>query len=388
MKARICLGSLCVGLLSACGSPADLGGGRESVLASAGSVEDGPLAQRVAQLQASSSAGCERTLFDDAMTVARALDAREAEIDAYVDALPPSDAYTRIQMGPIVVKERRIPPTSSLGWQTGTYGWPESIALYQEVQDEPVDLSWVELNSYVRSHIMLDFDRLVLGYSEGAYLARRDLPILGEATNAVATCLADSSCTTPQFGAEAAALIARHPLYALLGADRASLMQLRPLLERDLATSTLVENLSVEVDFNGDIVLPLNPGPFRDVTDQLEAYAITPWANESRRLRIKWTAPGQEDETLYSLVAGATGTRSSVDRETKIIRLSSDFRASAIPHEFGHVLGFPDMYYTSWNPQACRYVEEFSQEEIMSDDSTGVVTAADWAALEELYPTR
>jgi hypothetical protein len=80
------------------------------------------------------------------------------------------------------------------------------------------------------------------------------------------------------------------------------------------------------------------------------------------------------------------GERASANSKTRVVRLFQDTDVAAIPHEVGHVLGFPDRYYTVWDPHACEYLDEVTGTDLMSDHRTGSVLDEDWNELARAYP--
>jgi hypothetical protein len=57
-----------------------------------------------------------------------------------------------------------------------------------------------------------------------------------------------------------------------------------------------------------------------------------------------------------------------------------------VAHEFGHVLGFADHYYSVWNDRNCYYSQSSGTGDIMSNSDRGLVTARHWEILEKAYP--
>ena len=74
-------------------------------------------------------------------------------------------------------------------------------------------------------------------------------------------------------------------------------------------------------------------------------------------------------------------------KDSKVV-LYSDVREKSIAHEFGHVLGLTDHYYSVWRPSRCEYTLQVLDTDIMSNPTTGEVTDVDWASVNEMYPVK
>ena len=80
--------------------------------------------------------------------------------------------------------------------------------------------------------------------------------------------------------------------------------------------------------------------------------------------------------------------RSFVNFNLKEINLFPFTAVRTVAHEYGHVLGFDDHYYTVWNSEKCEYHAQYNEEDIMSDSETGDVTNLEWQTLLDKYGNR
>jgi hypothetical protein len=60
-------------------------------------------------------------------------------------------------------------------------------------------------------------------------------------------------------------------------------------------------------------------------------------------------------------------------------------RLKTAAHEFGHVMGLKDEYYTTWNSSNCSYSDEGNAGNLMSDSFTGKVLPAHWQEIKKNY---
>lgn len=102
-------------------------------------------------------------------------------------------------------------------------------------------------------------------------------------------------------------------------------------------------------------------------------------------MRIEWKTAGPESGLYHFIVEPGTGGRSWMNWDKLEVHLFSEVRVGSIAHEIGHVLGFPDHYYDVWHPERCEYMSQYHETDVMSDSSTGSVTADEWRALDHRY---
>lgn len=79
------------------------------------------------------------------------------------------------------------------------------------------------------------------------------------------------------------------------------------------------------------------------------------------------------------------GGRAFVLHSLKEMHLYNYGYDKTIIHEFGHVLGLRDNYYTYWDPLKCVYVDQFNPADLMSDSSQGTVLNEHWNAIKKAY---
>jgi hypothetical protein len=369
--------------LAACGKLVDKVRDRKAPREDSKSAVIGPLGQYVERLQTSKyAASCDRKHSGIEKKLAAALDAKESEIVTFSATLPPSKMYRRVQMGPVFVRELIDPVAPKPGWQSSTYDWTQLDELFMEIQNQPINLNWLSLSVGVRGILVNDEDRIE--YASNMYLARSDYEILPKISQRLAACLDESTCMAPAYDDAEAKLVATNPYFKEFGSDRRSLAKLKEWLDIDMKRKTTHINEGVKMMANGDIDLPLDPGPFADVKDQLAKYITDVWTGSGMQVRIRWTTIEADADAYKFVLEEGTGGRAFVDYKTKTIHLYADVRAKSIAHEIGHVLAFPDYYYTTWNPETCKYTDEFTEENLMS--SNGIVTTDLWQVLQDLYP--
>lgn len=345
----------------------------------------GPLMQLVERLQKSQdSTDCDRELAPLQSEVAAALDAKTEEIDAFAASLPSTENYKREMLGPmrITVRVNAAPPKK--GWQSWSYGWADIHENFVKIRELPVGKEWMELNSWARGRLVDDEKRII--YQQNMYIKREDVPKLQSATNAVERCNADPNCVDPQLTDAEIQVLSANPHYAAnLGHNREAVTYLNEWLEYD--SVQMKKNTAITRDSDGSFVVPLDPGPFIDVQAQLARIMEDVWQTTDSKVKINWVSATDVPDAYKFIFETAAGGRAFVNHADKSINLYPDDESKAFAHEFGHVLGFPDHYYTSWDRSTCRYTDEQNEEDLMSSVSAdGGVTAEEWQELKDLYP--
>jgi hypothetical protein len=136
---------------------------------------------------------------------------------------------------------------------------------------------------------------------------------------------------------------------------------------------------------DGALHVALDPGPFADVKDQLADYIESVWVSSELHLKVDWVSSTFHPEAYTFVLGQGEGGRSHVSWSAQTVTLEPDVTEKAIAHEIGHVLGFSDRYYTTYDPQTCRYSVVKDDADIMSQSSTGEVTDAEWAVLRQKF---
>lgn len=341
---------------------------------------EGDLARYVATLRAQKNqSACDDRLRGKVDELAAALDARKSELDAFAAKLPPSEKFNRVSLGPITVREPKQANAVVDEWTVTSTGWDDIYASYQKIRSGPINAQWISLNAAVRAILVNDKNRLV--YRENMNLKREDYPTLALVKKSIDACLADEACETPAYDEASVALIEKIPAYRILAEpNRASLASLQKEVGTDLREKMMERNKSLKLAADGGISVALDPGPFGDVLPQLEGYITSVWTSEKNRLKIDWVSQGERPEAYRILVEPGFGGRSFVRYSDKTVHLYSDVRSRSIAHEIGHVLGFPDYYYTSFDDATCVYETAGNDADLMSA-SAGSVTADEWAEL-------
>ncbi|MFL5813470.1 MAG: hypothetical protein ACJ763_07820 [Bdellovibrionia bacterium] len=384
---------LCLGLTTGCGKQAspDPAESFKAPLSSHRTLE-GSLESNVRKIVESQQASvCDYLWRNKALKIARALDSRESEITQALEARPTSSSYRRISLPPTYAREAIVKFEAQPGWQEYDVSWSDLYNDYLKIKDHPTDRFWISLNSNVRSLISDDQER-VEGYN--VYFDKNSIPRLEKAIQKMDQCIQKSSCTTPVLESDVEAFVKSITVYnsyweliqqeTNTSKKRETEKEFSDQMKADLNAFGFRVNKSVSLK-NGELLLPLDPGPFAPSTGLLSKTIESIWSSKSLKLKIQWTSSNLHSEIFRLLLGSTPDDRSYVLGFDKTVHLFPDVRLSAIAHEIGHVLGFKDHYYTVWHPEQCGYIIQTNDEDLMSDPDTGTVTSDEWNELKARY---
>jgi hypothetical protein len=267
---------------------------------------------------------CDALARDARRDLAKAFDDADTELTALSSTLTTSH-YKRVAMGPIEVRELIAPlPNKGVHVEVGQ-SWQEMDSAFQSLPQAKNE-AWISLDSQVRSTMMNDWRRLMYRSLEA---------------NEV------DPATSPDEG------------FRMTGA------------------------VTVQ---DGALHVALDPGPFAGAEDQLADYIESVWVSQDMHVKVDWVSATFHPEAFTFELGEGEGGRSHVSWSSRTVTLEPDVTENAIAHEIGHVLGFADRYYTTYDTQSCRYSVVKDDSDIMSQSSTGAVTDAEWAVLASKYP--
>lgn len=338
---------------------------------------------------------CEEQFRDAQLEIAKVLDAKASEITAFTKKKSENTAasYRRVRLGSIQVRELVNPVSPKPGWQSYRTTWKTILEEYHAIKGTPVNDYWVQLNADVRGILLDDVDRVVHSYN--TYLDKDAGPKIERMAAAIQKCINLQGCVSIDWPIDVSDFLAQQPYYGSYqrGIERKeTVAEKRAMMQRflsyalgDLKNYRFDPTPKMQRMSAGRYSLQVDPGPLEEVSDQLRGYIESVWRSSQEQVSIKWK-DARTASDIYRILIGATvGDRAFVTRGNKTITLFSDVRAKSIAHEFGHVMGFNDRYFTVWHPESCEYLIQYNAEDIMSDPSTGVVLKEHWDDLARYY---
>jgi len=364
---------------------------------------EGPLAATVRSIQEDTyHEPCDEKFRSVQEEVAAALDARAAAIEAYGSAASaPAPARGRSSassvkpLGKTFVAEEVGPFTPAKeAWVTTTNSWADIKAFFEAMKQEPVNENWVNLNGWVRGVLTDDMNRVkngvVFAFDETSGSAIEAL------RPAVEACWKADACEQISLNSAQAQALASQPFYAELFVRankaitreerRGRISEIGMRLRQDYAQYAFVKSPHMRATAPGRYEVDLDAGDFADAKAAVKAYIEAVWKTETRSITVVFKDRAQFPDLFRLELQPGVGGRSYVDYERRAVMLFPGVRSRAIAHEVGHVLGFPDVYFTIWDGETCTYGVRKNKQDLMSDPNSGAVLPAHWAELEKQYP--
>ena len=361
-------------------------------------VIDGDLVKNYSELIALPDIGkCDQANTDLRIKIARSLDDRTAAIkQASIEKYGKDDpSWTTTKVGPETFITLAPAPLAPDAWTLDVASWVDIEKLYAKLDaNSPIE-HWMALNSYVRSVLVNDRNRLV--HNESYAYHHDDGPALDEAYAALQACQLDTTCVSPALSPAAKALTDRIRYFRYY-LNQAS----DPLISNETKRKSLDKMVGwMKFDlgdkFNGwvtpavsrtgdhELTVQLNVGVFKGVETLVSAILEKTWQLGDDKVRIAWQEETPSAKAFTYFIDQALGSRAFVASKDRSIHLTPITRIGTLVHEFGHVMGLPDQYYEVWDAQACTYTTEYNRANLMSESSRGAVLQEHFDRLKKLY---
>jgi len=321
--------------------------------------------------------------------MARALDSRTTEIRELSQRLAEKNRSHRlIRLGPIVAVEPMEREAPASRWLRVEYDWTMAYEFFKRIEKKTVDADWIELNSVVRQMLSSESVRLVDGwdFADG----RNSVPYLKSVLEKIDRCYQDRNCFFPELSESDRAYILRPGYFT--NAYR-ELQKTSSRTERrkwiDLLRKIVIGRLQSREGFRvnpemrqvapGQFEVKVDAGDLESAKTELASIVESFWQDSVHSIAILWES---KRDGLYRILADmVAGSRAYVHHGEKTMHLYSGVRTAVIAHEFGHIFGFVDYYYETWNAETCRYQSEWDSGDLMSNSSGRAVPPTHWELL-------
>jgi hypothetical protein len=313
-------------------------------------------------------------------------------------AQSPAVPSTR-SMGPLsVTRSSPVQAPISPHWHSWTRSWQNAHTLYERLVSQGIESSteWTQLATLAQALIFDDRRRVVDQVNFG--LNHEALPLVQLLNRNVQDCLALAHCSRPHWSAGIPEFARSVPLYATFfaGFENSALedSSRRTILEgfqRRLAQDLLRLNFSRNPDIrrlNADTwEVPLYFGslPATAVATFVDIVESA-WTSGTQSVRVRWRDISPLAFQILMLPDDVGGRAHVSWTPFRHMRLYPEVSEQVVAHEFGHILGFKDNYFTFWNSTTCVYTLEQLDSDIMSRPTTGSVGPAHWSELDAQYP--
>lgn len=157
----------------------------------------------------------------------------------------------------------------------------------------------------------------------------------------------------------------------------------RKYLRPEITEHRFRPNGAVRRSGRKEFTVALDAGEFTGHEEALAEIITREWQGNGYRVKIQW---GREQPGAYRFEANLRSGRTYVNHQRRAIVLENLAFTKTVAHEFGHVLGFDDHYYSVWNEQNCYYVQLARNGDLMSNSQRGHVQGRHWEILSQAYP--
>lgn len=265
------------------------------------------------------------------------------------------------------------------GWQSFTRSWSRLARDRFLAQDKSADApEWYRLLSQFQSLLADDQDRIVSWKNPDM---SHDLgPLIERLTMMMQMCVAGGSCGPDSLNEEERTRVNMMEFYGhytrkiFYGPEEKRKDVAREFLKRLAvdADSYQTKHLGYAVDKETQtIYVPLLAPQFADKTSKLEQLFSGVWSTMGIKIEIQWLS--EKAVNMFEVLLGDFGGRPFVATDRRQMIMPPGSSAMDFSHEFGHVLGLPDEYYTRWQPRECEYLYEYSNTSLMSNHHAGGV---------------
>jgi hypothetical protein len=366
----------------------------------------GPLGEKVKELSKSEyTEDCDREYLKTKLRLARLIDENSARIesDSRDQSTVPEGAKPIKFSGTFLYDVARIQPKNE-GWQKETHSWQLLAEAYEKYKDAPEKINWLRFNNRIRSLVTDDEFRIDYGRNMGIRFGHLALiPII---LKSVRDCLSESKCIQVNFDSETLQAVSDIPYYSfyeqkIMGSEAHD--KKRSLIERFERRVAMDESLhrrriyqhikTTRVGSAIEIKVPLADEAGLSAADRkvFENAVSSAWNSDTQKFSIEWKPASARQEEIAGFQMGhETGTRPHVSADSKTgkpnyLKLFPYNRTTSISHEFGHILGFGDHYFTVWDDKKCQYDVYYNETDIMSESSSGVPTQEEREWIQQNY---
>lgn len=342
---------------------------------------------------------CDFTYRDRIYELTKDLDEKALQIKDIARSSGERPGYTRFEFGPGFFYKNNEPLIAKDSWERfEVAGWPQIHSEYLKVKGQAVTEEnlrrWSWILRSVQGILVDDENRIVYGTNLALdHMARTHVPALKKIISA---CLDESLCSHAELeiqirNAGLREWVVSIPYYEYF------LNQIkqngRSAMERFLSKRLVWDErrfISKPYDLaykgsDGELVVPLHTSDFGGVKKSLEQFFIEPWVRAGLSISILWRESIDTPSVFKILYGDSLGGRAYVSFQDRHMKLYAGTLLAAFAHEFGHVLGLRDEYYTLWNGSTCSYSYDANKGNIMSDHNSGAATPELVSEIRSLY---
>jgi hypothetical protein len=391
--------------LGACSNQPALEDARPGHVRPAEFQSTGSLSERLLKISSNEYAGsCDRDRLEQKLELIAALENTKSILDAPDEDQPPTSGDKPPSTNPLIrfqgsyllnLPKKEI---GSQSWISEYYDWDTTYYLYSKNKENLDKRLLLYIKSTVERLLENDESRVLNGTNLG--LDRVSIPMLPLIYDSVKKCVDDAKCLRPVFSESVEKIVRGVPFYLFFirmlesdsseSDDRERLVRFLNRIEADmLGHQPRFNPLMKQSRLNEEIRinLPLDPGVLSASERELAKSTIEEvWARGNTKVTVEWKGRSKIMDLFTILFhPDQIGKSANVTYSDRTMNLYPLTRVRSIAHEFGHIIGFDDHYYTVWDDRLCSYVQESTESDIMSNSESGVVTDEEWSELLKVF---
>ncbi|MBS1971121.1 MAG: hypothetical protein JSU04_12480 [Bdellovibrionales bacterium] len=328
------------------------------------------------------------------LEIARVLEEKRKDIEALAKKKNSENNIVGTDFGSFKFIDDMSNPPGKDEWTTFTSSWSEIVRDYEIIKDNPQNPYWVNLNRKARGMVADDQSRISYGSFYG--LTKDSGPVIIAIKEKLENCQKDLVCTNPGLTDDEWVYLKTNPIYkyymGILDGSSASSAKKRDVLDRflkrvqdDASSYGFFKNPVIRTE-GKTLIIPLDLSDLGvEGAQKFAALIEKTWNIDSKYSLKVESVTGVEKSSYKILVDNELGGRAFVNWNKLFMQLHNWGRFKTITHEFGHILGFYDNYYTTWSTDTCAYTFQSNSGDLMSDSTEGTVLARHWAKLKEIY---
>jgi len=327
------------------------------------------------------------------LEISRALEERRDKIAELARKQSASEGVALVNLGDFTFVNDIANPAGKDEWKNLLISWSRVANIYQLIKDKPEDPRWIRMNQLARSIVVDDNYRIINGAFYG--LSHDSGPKIFAIQAKLVGCQKDAQCTNPDLSTEESNYLSSNPIYNYyinsLRGKKMSFEDKREVLNRfviriNMNAARFGFSKESRLRVEGDtLVVPLDLSVFgEDGAKHFIEVIETAW-NQDPQYKMRVELSNDPKLSYKVQMDPAVGNRAFVNRKDFFMQLFERNSLKTIVHEFGHILGFNDYYFTTWNTTTCAYNYESNEGDVMSSSHDGAILPRHWEDLKKVY---
>lgn len=332
---------------------------------------------------------CDLRLKSTAIEISRILESQRANIQELIVSKINPDVFETVKINEYPFLKAKAESPSENQWKEYAEGWDDAKQMYESLKHDLKNPRWINLNALARSLIVEDESRIMYAQHPGL---RRELELMiTETVEKLIQCLDISTCVDPMLTEAQLAWAKKSPYFNDLDSwikddqetfenRRKYLNSMYRLIGGSARRFNIVKNPLILKD-GQTLIVPMDLSVFGNEMEIFSSYIEKTWSHYGLIIKII----NQPIDSFKVQISNNPGERAYVSRSQKLMQLYSPTRLTTAAHEFGHVLGLRDDYFTSFDTETCKYHDQYNLGDIMSNSSTGKVLPEHIQKIKQLY---